>query len=109
MCHCRKKRLACPNADSNTLNYLIISFLIMLFGSSCRKLTRTENVKSIYELKCFYANLVYKLILFNWIGTRVMKITHDVALNFHAIFIPLNQLFGAILHFGFWIADLRKA
>jgi len=31
-----------------------------------------------------------------------MKITHNVALNFHPIFIPLNQLFGAILDFGFW-------
>ena len=27
---------------------------------------------------------------------RVMKITHNVALNFHPILIPLNQLFGAI-------------
>jgi hypothetical protein len=27
---------------------------------------------------------------------RMMKITHNVALNFHLIFIPLNQLFGAI-------------
>jgi hypothetical protein len=35
-----------------------------------------------------------------------MKITHDMALSFHPIFIPLNQLFGAILDFGFWIADL---
>jgi hypothetical protein len=36
----------------------------------------------------------------------VVKITHDVALAFHPIFIPFNQLFGAILDFGFWIADL---
>jgi hypothetical protein len=28
-----------------------------------------------------------------------MKITHNVALNFHPIIIPLNQLFGAILDF----------
>jgi hypothetical protein len=35
-----------------------------------------------------------------------MKIKHNVALSFHPIFIPLNQLFGAILDFGFWIADL---
>jgi hypothetical protein len=39
-------------------------------------------------------------------GGRVMKITHNVAFNFHPIFIPLNQLFGGILDFGFWIADL---
>ena len=26
--------------------------------------------------------------------------------NFHPVFIPLNQLLGAILGFGFWIADL---
>jgi hypothetical protein len=32
----------------------------------------------------------------------VMKITRNVALNFYPIFIPLNQLFGAILDFGFW-------
>jgi hypothetical protein len=38
--------------------------------------------------------------------TRVMRITHNVALNFHPIFIPLNQLFGAILDFEFWIVDL---
>ena len=31
-----------------------------------------------------------------------MKIKHYVALSFHPIFIPLNQLFGAILDFGFW-------
>ena len=35
-----------------------------------------------------------------------MKITHNVTLSFHPIFILLNQLFGAILDFGFWIADL---
>jgi hypothetical protein len=35
-----------------------------------------------------------------------MKITDSAALNFHRIFIPLNQLFRAILDFGFWIADL---
>jgi hypothetical protein len=29
-----------------------------------------------------------------------------VALNFHPFFIPLNQLFKAILDLGFWIADL---
>jgi hypothetical protein len=29
-----------------------------------------------------------------------------VALNFHPFFIPLNQLFKAILDMGFWIADL---
>ncbi len=32
----------------------------------------------------------------------VMKITHNVAVNFHPILIPLNQLFGAILDFEFW-------
>jgi hypothetical protein len=26
--------------------------------------------------------------------------------NFDPVFIPLNQLLGAILDFGFWIADL---
>jgi len=36
----------------------------------------------------------------------VMKITHDVAINFYPIFIPLNQLVGTILDFKFWIADL---
>ena len=35
-----------------------------------------------------------------------MKGTNNVALSFHPIFIPLNQLFGEILDFGFWIADL---
>jgi hypothetical protein len=35
-----------------------------------------------------------------------MKTTHNVALKFHPIFISLNPLFGAILEFGFWIADL---
>jgi len=29
-----------------------------------------------------------------------MKITHNVTLNFHPIFIPFNQLFGTILDFG---------
>jgi hypothetical protein len=36
----------------------------------------------------------------------MMKITHNVALNFHPIFIPLNHIFEAILDLGFWIADL---
>jgi len=36
----------------------------------------------------------------------VRKITHNVALNFHSIFVPLNQIFGIILDFEFWIADL---
>ena len=31
---------------------------------------------------------------------RAMKITHDAALNFYPIFIPLNQLVGTILDFG---------
>jgi hypothetical protein len=35
-----------------------------------------------------------------------MKITHSVALNFNPIFIPFIKLFGSILDFGFWIADL---
>ena len=35
-----------------------------------------------------------------------MKITHKVALNFHLIFIPLNQIIEAILDFGFRIAGL---
>jgi hypothetical protein len=35
-----------------------------------------------------------------------MKITYNVAINFHPIFTSLNQLFGAILDLGFWIADL---
>jgi hypothetical protein len=39
-------------------------------------------------------------------AARVMKITHNLALSFHPIFIPLNQLFGVILDLGFWIADL---
>jgi hypothetical protein len=34
-----------------------------------------------------------------------MKITHDVAFNFHPILL-LIQLFGAILDFGLRIADL---
>jgi len=37
---------------------------------------------------------------------RAMKITHDAAFNFHPTFIPLNQLFWAVLDLGFWIADL---
>ena len=53
-------RVVYPNADYNALNYFVILLLNMLFGSPCCKLTRTEYVKSIYELKCFYANLVYK-------------------------------------------------
>jgi hypothetical protein len=41
--------------------------------------------------------------------TRVMRITHNVALNFHPIFIPLNQLFGAILDFeGIKVGSLFK-
>jgi hypothetical protein len=44
-------------------------------------------------------------------GCRVGKSygdeNHDtVTLNFHPFFIPLNQLFEAILDLGFWIADL---
>jgi hypothetical protein len=35
-----------------------------------------------------------------------MKITHDVAFIFHLIFFRFNQFVGAILDFGFWIADL---
>jgi len=35
-----------------------------------------------------------------------MKIKHNVALNFHPIFIPLNLLFEAILDLGYWIAEL---
>jgi hypothetical protein len=35
-----------------------------------------------------------------------MEITHNVDLIFHPIFIPLNQLVGVILDFGFWMADL---
>jgi len=31
----------------------------------------------------------------------VMKITHNVTREFRPIFIPLNQLFGVILDFGF--------
>jgi hypothetical protein len=38
--------------------------------------------------------------------TKVMIIAHNVALSFHPNFIPLNQFVGAILDFGFWIADL---
>jgi hypothetical protein len=34
----------------------------------------------------------------------MMKITYNVALYFHPIFILLNQPFGAILDFGFLIA-----
>jgi hypothetical protein len=30
-----------------------------------------------------------------------------LALNFHPVFIPLNQLLGAILNFKFWILELR--
>jgi len=36
----------------------------------------------------------------------MMKITHDMTLNLHPIFFPLDQLLGAILDFGFLIADL---
>ena len=36
----------------------------------------------------------------------VIKFTRNAALNFHLIFIPLNQLFEAILDLGFRIADL---
>ena len=35
-----------------------------------------------------------------------MKITHNVALSFHPIFILLNQIFREILDFGFWNAEL---
>ena len=35
-----------------------------------------------------------------------MKMRHNVALNFHPIFVPLNQPFEVILDFRFWIADL---
>ena len=35
-----------------------------------------------------------------------MKTTHNTALNLHPIFVPLNQLFGTILDFEFWIAGL---
>ena len=35
-----------------------------------------------------------------------MKIKDNVTLDFHPIFISLNHLFGEILDFGFWIADL---
>jgi hypothetical protein len=35
-----------------------------------------------------------------------MKMRHNVALNFHPIFVPLNQPFEGILDFRFWIADL---
>ena len=31
-----------------------------------------------------------------------MEITHNVDLIFYPIFIPLNQLVGVILDFGFW-------
>jgi len=41
-----------------------------------------------------------------WDSARVMGITHNITPYFHPIFIPLNQLFGAILDFGFSIADL---
>jgi len=33
-----------------------------------------------------------------------MKNTHEVAFNFHSIFISLNQLFEAILDFGLLIS-----
>jgi hypothetical protein len=36
----------------------------------------------------------------------VVKITCKAAVNFHPIFIPLNQPLGTVLDFGFWIADL---
>jgi hypothetical protein len=39
-------------------------------------------------------------------GDRVIKITHIRTLDFHPIFIPLNQPLAAILDFEFWIADL---
>jgi hypothetical protein len=35
-----------------------------------------------------------------------MQIMHNMAFGVHPIFIPLNQLFEAILDLGFWIADL---
>jgi hypothetical protein len=36
----------------------------------------------------------------------VIKITHNVALNFHPILIPLNKPLGVIINFGFLMADL---
>jgi len=36
----------------------------------------------------------------------VTKITHNAALSFHPIFIPLNQIDREILNLGFWITDL---
>ena len=36
----------------------------------------------------------------------MIKGAHNVAFNVHPGSIPLNQLFGAILDFGLWIADL---
>ena len=41
-----------------------------------------------------------------YLETGVMKITHNVALNFHPIFIPLNHLIKRILDFGLQISDL---
>jgi hypothetical protein len=35
----------------------------------------------------------------------VVKITYHMTLNFQPLFIPLNQLTGAILDFGLRIAD----
>ena len=35
-----------------------------------------------------------------------MKITPNVTLCIHPILIPLNELLGTILEFGFWMADL---
>jgi hypothetical protein len=34
-----------------------------------------------------------------------MKITHNVVISFHPIFITLDQPFEDILDFRFWIAD----
>jgi len=36
--------------------------------------------------------------------TRVMKITHNVALSFHPNLIPASQLFGANLDCGFVVS-----
>jgi hypothetical protein len=37
-----------------------------------------------------------------------MKITHNVALNFYPIFIPLNQDFREILNFGIKVTAHRR-
>jgi hypothetical protein len=38
-------------------------------------------------------------------GPEVVKITYHMTLNFQPLFIPLNQLAGAILDFGLRMAD----